>query len=1320
MTRLRVLVILALGLPVVSLSAARPGLAQADPTCLTPSASPAIFDYTGAVQCLVVPSGVTSASVQAIGAAGGNGPGSGGGRGASLEGDFTVTPGGTLTVLVGGRGGDWTGNASGAGGGGGSFVWTDQTLAADGSNLLIAAGGGGGNGGDATVPTAGSPPTTSDGAAAATIYGPKPGGAGGTNGGGGSAGNISGGGGGGGGLLGNGGNGASCCGSNGGFGGQSITSGGAGAAGVPTCSPTCITTAYGYGGYGGGGGAGYADIAGPSGYSGGGGGYNGGGGGSLTSFGYGPAGGGGSYNGGTDQANTSGIGTSNGQVVISWGPPSVANPTQTAVLDTTATLGGTVTHRGSTPVTARGVVYAPTSSDSDPTLNDGTATGQAATEGGEGRFTVNVGGLTPDTAYSFKAYATNSTGTDYSSVATFTTMAVQVVAPSASQTPQTFNPSGHLVEMTVPSGVTSVTVTAVGAGGGSSSFQSGATGRGASIQGDFSVTPGSTLSVLVGSGGTGGIINGGGGGGSFVWSGTGFAALAADPVTGLLVAAGGGGGAGCAGFNATDASATSTAGSAGSGSGPGAGGTDGNGGGAGSNGSNSGGGGGGGLIGDGSSGMAVIHGGSGGGNGGYGGGGNGSGAAGGGGGYSGGGGGGASSSCGGGGGGGSYNGGANQVNTAGIGTGNGQVVISWAAEVTPTVGSPTSTAITDTTATLGGTVSSDGSTDTTEEGVVYEAGATTDPTTDTTGVTKVPATTTTATGAPFTLPVTGLTPNTTYSYAAYATNSAGTSYSQVETFTTLASAAVSSVSGSATYGGTASLSATLKDSTGTGIPNKTVTFSIGGDAVCGSSTGITCPQTNSSGAANLSEVTLPAGYTDANVYAGAVGARFDGDSTYASSSSTGDLTVNQASQNLSFVSGTIPGTEAFQGTFTPAATSDASLTPVVITVSGVCSMDSNGVVTMSSGTGTCTVYAEQAGNTDYQPATEISQDVTASRVNQATLTVTGPTSGTYGSAYPLSYDGGSGTGAVTFDTGASQGCTIPSSGPNAGKLVITSGTDSCTVSATRSGDDDYNQTTSAPFNVTINQATTTTTVGSSPNPSALGQNVAFTALVSPQFTGTPGGTVSFFDGSAKLGSRTLSNGQATFSTAGLSTGAHSISVSYGGDSNFRGSSATALIQYIDTNLSKYLSGGVYNLNKVTLSKAYLAYANLAGASAISTNLSGSTLIFATITNANLTSANLSGSNASNADFSHTTLKSANLSGSNLTGAKFVSATLSGANLSNANLTNADLTAANLTGTNLKGATGLSTATLTGVTWSKTTCPDNTVSDKDGGTCAGHL
>jgi Big-like domain-containing protein/pentapeptide repeat protein len=216
---------------------------------------------------------------------------------------------------------------------------------------------------------------------------------------------------------------------------------------------------------------------------------------------------------------------------------------------------------------------------------------------------------------------------------------------------------------------------------------------------------------------------------------------------------------------------------------------------------------------------------------------------------------------------------------------------------------------------------------------------------------------------------------------------------------------------------------------------------------------------------------------------------------------------------------------------------------------------------------------------------------------------------------------------------------------------------------------------------------TGTTLASAANPSAAGQPVTFTATVSvtTRGIGTPTGTVTFSDGATALGTGTLNTSdgqtQATFSTAALAVGPHSITASYGGDTNFTGSASAALAQNVDTNLSKYVtSNGTYNLKDASLSSAYLVGANLAGANITNTNLSG----------ANLTGANLTGANLTDANF-----KGANLTGANLTGA-------------------------NLTLTNFKGATGMTSATLTGATWKSTTCPDNTNSNNDGGTCIGHL
>ena len=126
---------------------------------------------------------------------------------------------------------------------------------------------------------------------------------------------------------------------------------------------------------------------------------------------------------------------------------------------------------------------------------------------------------------------------------------------------------------------------------------------------------------------------------------------------------------------------------------------------------------------------------------------------------------------------------------------------------TPYVVSPIAWNAGPTTATLGGNVTGDGGATITERGVVYSATATNgSPVIGGTGVTK--ATTSGTTGA-FTVNISSLTLGTQYSFAAYATNSLGTTYTGTGTFTTRAL-----VSGTKTVGSTgnyASLGAAIAD-----------------------------------------------------------------------------------------------------------------------------------------------------------------------------------------------------------------------------------------------------------------------------------------------------------------------------------------------------------------------------------------------------------------------------------------------------------------------------------------------------------------------------
>lgn len=137
-------------------------------SCVAPT--PTVFAYTGAMQSFVVPAGVSSITVTADGASGGDGwnvdvdtPLGTGGLGGRVVATLAVTPGETLYLFVGGAGGDatatvpgaagWNGGGAGgpspygySGGGGGGASDIRRGGTALGDRILVAGGGGSGSG----------------------------------------------------------------------------------------------------------------------------------------------------------------------------------------------------------------------------------------------------------------------------------------------------------------------------------------------------------------------------------------------------------------------------------------------------------------------------------------------------------------------------------------------------------------------------------------------------------------------------------------------------------------------------------------------------------------------------------------------------------------------------------------------------------------------------------------------------------------------------------------------------------------------------------------------------------------------------------------------------------------------------------------------------------------------------------------------------------------------------------------------------------------------------------------------------------------------
>ena len=113
-----------------------------------------------------------------------------------------------------------------------------------------------------------------------------------------------------------------------------------------------------------------------------------------------------------------------------------------------------------------------------------------------------------------------------------------------------------------------------------------------------------------------------------------------------------------------------------------------------------------------------------------------------------------------------------------------------------------------------------------------------------------------------------------------------------------------------------------------------------------------------------------------------------------------------------------------------------------------------------------------ADTTNYNTVEDIELEVMVNKANQAPLTIQGADGVVYGQTLTLTTTGGSGMGAVTYriDTAYSTGGAAID--PNTGVLTPAK-VGSVSVVATKAGDNDYNDITSAPFVLMIKPATPT-------------------------------------------------------------------------------------------------------------------------------------------------------------------------------------------------------------------------------------------------------
>lgn len=139
------------------------------------------------------------------------------------------------------------------------------------------------------------------------------------------------------------------------------------------------------------------------------------------------------------------------------------------------------------------------------------------------------------------------------------------------------------------------------------------------------------------------------------------------------------------------------------------------------------------------------------------------------------------------------------------------------------------------------------------------------------------------------------------------------------------------------------------------------------------------------------------------------------------------------------------------------------------------------------------------------------------------------------------------TGTVTFMDGAATLGTASVSGTTATftTSALTVGAHSVTV--VYGGDSNNAAATSPAITVTVGKSTPTVTASANNNTPALGVTVTLTATLADGIS--PTGTVTFKDGATTLGTGAIAGTTATYQTAALTLGAHSITAVYGGDTN---------------------------------------------------------------------------------------------------------------------------------------------------------------------------
>jgi hypothetical protein len=307
--------------------------------------------------------------------------------------------------------------------------------------------------------------------------------------------------------------------------------------------------------------------------------------------------------------------------------------------------------------------------------------------------------------------------------------------------------------------------------------------------------------------------------------------------------------------------------------------------------------------------------------------------------------------------------------------------------------------------------------------------------------------------------------------------------------------------------------------------------------------------------------------------------------------SAGNFTISKATQSaLTLTSGSVTYPSTL--TLTSSGGSGTGAVTYVVTSAGTASCSITGTTLSYSNAGSCTVTATKAADTNYNSISSSATTVTVFKGTQSALSITS-TIGNYPGPLTLTTSGGSGTGAVSYvvNSAGTAGCSV-----SGASLSFTSA-GTCTVTATKAADTNYNSVSSISTTITLNVAAPT--VGS-PTATSIGTS---TVTLGANVTSNGGGTLSArgvcvanSSGQAFIGGA----GVSCTAEGGISTGAYSLvypnrtpgaTYYYAGyASNAAGTSYTSEISFTMQNVPTIgsLTATSVGMNQATLGASLVA------------------------------------------------------------------------------------------------------------------------------------